>query len=244
MPDAESNPAPTRVSIRTLVSVHDVMPETLERVQHVLDLCARVNPGPITLLVVPGRHWDRAQIDRLRGWQAAGHRLAGHGWLHWVEGFGGLCHRLHGAVISRRVAEHLALDRTAIVRLIRRCHGWFESQGLAPPDLYVPPAWAMGAIPPADLAALPFPRYEVLTGVRDAANGQLLPLPMLGYEADTPARALAIRLWNRVNRRRAATRGWLRIAIHPDDLDLRLAADLRDDLHRFGRWVTYTALKQ
>lgn len=244
MPDAESNPAPTRVSIRTLVSVHDVMPETLERVQHVLDLCARVNPGPITLLVVPGRHWDSAQIDRLRGWQAAGHRLAGHGWLHWVEGFGGLYHRLHGAVISRRVAEHLALDRTAIVRLIRRCHGWFESQGLAPPDLYVPPAWAMGAIPPADLAALPFPRYEVLTGVRDAANGQLLPLPMLGYEADTPARALAIRLWNRVNRRRAATRGWLRIAIHPDDLDLRLAADLRDDLHRFGRWVTYTALKQ
>ena len=197
MRDAESTPAPGRVPIRTLVSVHDVMPDTLERVQRILDLCARVNPGPITLLVVPGRHWDSAQIDRLRGWQAAGHRLAGHGWLHRVERFGGLYHRIHGALISRRVAEHLALDRTDIARLIRRCHAWFESQGLAPPDLYVPPAWAMGAIKPADLAALPFPRYEVLTGVRDAANGQLLPLPMLGYEADTPARALAIRLWNR-----------------------------------------------
>jgi len=244
MRDAESTPAPGRVPIRTLVSVHDVMPDTLERVQRILDLCARVNPGPIALLVVPGRHWDRTDIDRLRDWQAAGHRLAGHGWLHRVERFGGLYHRIHGAFISRRVAEHLALDRPAIARLIRRCHAWFESQGLAPPDLYVPPAWAMGAIKPADLAALPFPRYEVLTGVRDAATGRLLPVPMLGFEADTPARALAIRLWNRVNRRRAATRGLLRIAIHPDDLELRLAADLRDDLRRFGRWEPYTALDQ
>jgi predicted deacetylase len=231
--------------MRALVSVHDVMPETLERVQRILDLCARVNPGgPLTLLVIPGRDWDQAGIDRLGAWQAAGHRLAGHGWLHRVERFGGLSHRLHGALISRRVAEHLALDGPAIAGLIQRCHAWFRARGLTPPDLYVPPAWSMGAIRPADLAALPFDRYEVLTGVRDAATGRLLPVPMLGFEADTPARVPAIRLWNRINRRRAETRGWLRLAIHPDDLDLRLAADLREELSRYSQWDHYAALAQ
>lgn len=45
-------------AVRALVSVHDVMPETLERVQRILDLCAAINPVPLTLLVVPGLGWD------------------------------------------------------------------------------------------------------------------------------------------------------------------------------------------
>jgi hypothetical protein len=181
---------PGAEGVRALVSVHDVMPETLVRVQHLLDLCAVINPGPVTLLVVPGRAWDASGIKRLHAWQAQGHRLAGHGWVHRVERFGGLGHRLHGLLISRRVAEHLALDADGIARLIRRCHSWFADQGLGPPDLYVPPAWALGSIPPRNLARLPFTRYEVLSGVRDAATTRLRPLPLLGYEADTPASPL------------------------------------------------------
>ncbi|MGE5154785.1 MAG: polysaccharide deacetylase family protein, partial [Bdellovibrio bacteriovorus] len=190
--------------VRALVSVHDVMPETLERVQGILERCATLNPGPVTLLVVPGRDWDRTDIDRLRAWQDQGHRLAGHGWAHRVEDFGGLAHRLHGLLISRRVAEHLALDGPGISDLIRRCHGWFLRQGLMPPDLYVPPAWALGALRLSDLASLPFSRYEVLRGVLDGASGRLRPIPLLGYEADTPTRAPVLRLWNRLNRRKAS----------------------------------------
>lgn len=227
---------------RTLVSVHDVMPQTLERVQSILDLCAGVNPGPLTLLVVPGLDWNQAGIDRLRCWQSQGHRLAGHGWIHRVEHFGGLAHRIHGLFLSRRVAEHLALERSEIAELIERCHAWFPAQRLPSPELYVPPAWALGAIPRADLAALPFTRYELLAGVLDTISGRLRPIPLVGYEADTPGRAPLIRLWNSINRRRAAASGWLRIAIHPRDPELRLGSDLRKDLRRYTRWTTYAAL--
>lgn len=230
---------PGAEGVRALVSVHDVMPETLARVQGIVELCAAVNPGTVTLLVVPGGAWDRAGVERLRAWQSQGHRLAGHGWVHRVERFGGLAHRIHGLLISRRVAEHLALDAEGIADLIRRCHAWFADQGLGPPDLYVPPAWALGSIPPRNLARLPFTRYEVLTGVRDAASARFQPVPLLGYEADTAARAPFIRLWNRVNRRLARVQGLLRIAIHPRDPELALGSDLARDLRRYPNWIDY-----
>lgn len=159
-----------------------------------------------------------------------------------MEGFGGLAHRLHGLLISRRIAEHLALDGPDIAALIRRCHAWFAAQGLGPPDLYVPPAWALGAIRRSDLAALPFTQYEVLRGVLDGTSGRLRPIPLLGYEADTPLRVPTIRLWNRLNRRLAKRRGWLRIGIHPWDPKLALGADLERDLRRYRQWVDYRAL--
>jgi predicted deacetylase len=240
MPAAEPRPAGAG-PVQALVCVHDLMPETLGRVERIVALCAESGSGPLTLLVVPGLGWDRAGIARLRAWQDQGHRLAGHGWVHRVERFKGLAHRLHGLAISRRVAEHLALDAQGIASLVRRCHDWFPAQGLAPPALYVPPAWAMGPIGPESLAALPFAQWEVLTGVR-GPGGRLLRLPMVGYEGDTRARRVAIRLWNRANRARARACGWLRIAIHPGDLDLGLAAELRQDLARFPHRVDYSSL--
>lgn len=233
---------PGAESALALVSIHDVMPGALDPIQRLLDHCAAINPGPLTLLVVPGLPWDPAEIERLRSWQDQGHRLAGHGWLHRVERLSGLLHRLHGLLISRRVAEHLALGGSEIDTLIRRCHAWFQGQGLGPPELYVPPAWALGAIATRRLAQLPFGYYEVFYGVLEGASGGLTPIPLLGYEADAPHRIPFLRTWNRINRAMARSRGWLRIAIHPRDLDLALATDLDQDLRRYSRWVDYGAL--
>ncbi len=227
---------------RALVSVHDVMPETLAQVQTALDLLVGSGAGPVTLLVVPGRDWDRTGIQRLHAWQDQGHRLAGHGWTHRVERFGGLAHRLHGLLISRRSAEHLALGRDAIPRLVARCHAWFPAQGLEPPSLYVPPAWALGELPRSALAALPFSRYEVLTGLIQSEGGAFKPLPLLGYEADTGPRAAILRLSNRLNRRLARIRGCVRVAIHPYDLGLLLASDLTRDLADYRYRVDYSIL--
>lgn len=228
--------------VRALVSVHDVMPETLDPVARLLDLLDTQGVRPVTLLVVPGRDWQPAQIEQLRQWQARGHELAGHGWLHHVERPRGLYHRLHARFISRNVAEHLALDATGIAALIARNHAWFANHDLPAPSLYVPPAWAMGAIARRDLAALPFAHHEYLGGVLSARSGRFLPIPMLGYEADTPARAPVIRLWNHINRQRARASGWLRIGIHPWDLDLHLAEDLRRDLQGYRSPASYEAL--
>ncbi|UHD17699.1 polysaccharide deacetylase family protein [Thiocapsa bogorovii] len=228
--------------IRALVSVHDVMPETLPQVDRILSVLNEEGIAPVTLLVVPGAGWSSEGIERLDRFRARGCELAGHGWLHRVERITGLAHRMHSRLISRNVAEHLALDRVGIHRLIARCHAWFVDQGLGAPALYCPPAWAMGPIPRSTLATLPFTRYELFSGVLSAQTGRMHPVPLTGYEADTGVRTVAIRAWNRLNRRRAAQRGWIRIGIHPHDLDLRLAEDLRRDLRRFRCHAGYSEI--
>lgn len=228
--------------VRTLVSVHDVMPETLPQVNRILALLAAEQVSAVTLLVVPGAGWTANGIDALRDYEGCGYELAGHGWRHRTDRFGGLSHRLHGQFISRNVAEHLALDSTGIIDLMCRCHAWFAEQQLQAPSLYVPPAWAMGGIERSALAELPFLRYELFSGILSAQTGRLHPIPLLGYEADTKLRAPLLRLWNRLNRHRSKDNGWLRIGIHPRDLDLRLAEDLRRDLRQFRLHADYAAV--
>lgn len=219
-----------------ILSIHDVAPETLPQVENLIGLLDGHDAGPAMLLVIPGRPWKEAQIAMLRTWQEAGHVLAGHGWHHRANRIRGWRHRLHSLLLSRDVAEHLALDVADIETLIRRCHAWFTGNGLPAPDLYVPPAWAMGALPRARLAGLPFARYEVLSGIIDGASGRLQRLPLVGFEADRTWRALPLRLWNSTNRIGARHSGLpLRIAIHPHDLSLRLSGDLMRLIASVGR---------
>lgn len=230
--------------LKTLISVHDLMPETLPAVERILGRLERHHLAPVTLLVVPGRGWGPRHIKTLRALERSGYRLAGHGWQHRAERFGGLYHRLHGLFLSRRVAEHLALDEDGIVALIQGCHQWFGEHGLAPPDLYVPPAWAMGPISYARLRSdCPFPLYERFDGVIDSAAGHLQPLPLLGYEADNALRAPVLRLWNRWNLRRARRQRLpLRIGIHPRDLELKLADELEHALAQPSEPIDYCSL--
>jgi uncharacterized protein len=207
------------------LSIHDVMPETLDRVRAQIRYVADYGVGAVTLLVVPGRAWGAADVQQLRDWQAAGHALAGHGWLHACDGWGSLYHRLHGAVLSRRVAEHLTLDADGIAALIERNHRWFGEQGLGSPRRYVPPAWAMGAIPRARLRGLPFREYEFLTGMYDAERDRFERQGVIGFEADTAGRAVALGAFNRWQWQRWRKRG-CRISLHPDDLELRLRRQL------------------
>ncbi|SDG73036.1 polysaccharide deacetylase family protein [Roseospirillum parvum] len=214
-----------------IVSIHDVMPHTLERVGHLLGLTAPL--GPVDLLVVPGLDWQPPHIATLKGWQQAGHRLAGHGWTHKARHIKRPYHRLHSLLVSRDVAEHLALDADGIIELMNRCHGWFAAHDLAPPDLYVPPAWALGPLPRHRLNETPFQRVEVLAGVIDTTCGHLTPSPVIGFEADTPLRALTLKTLNslQLNWARITNRPW-RLAIHPDDHTLKLAPNLHTTLER------------
>jgi hypothetical protein len=224
--------------------VHDLMPETMPAVRNTLKLLEKHRLAPVTLLVVPGRNWSRQGIDTLRSLERAGYHLAGHGWRHQAERIGGFYHRLHSLFLSRRVAEHLALDEAGIIALINRCHAWFVDQGLNPPSLYVPPAWAMGQVSLARLQqSCPFPLYERFDGVIDSGTERTQSLPLLGYEADSALRAPILRLWNRLNWHQARSQGLpVRIGIHPNDLELGLADDLKRDLSRSIKPVDYDSL--
>jgi uncharacterized protein len=208
------------VGPRLHISIHDVMPETMEHTARLLEFLACHGVLSATLLVVPGRAWQPEQLEQLRAWQCAGCALAGHGWIHEVSQFGSWYHRLHGLLISRKVAEHLALDEDGIAELIQRNYAWFTRHDFPPPACYVPPAWAMGRIRRARLRELPFATYESLTGVYHARTDVFERQALAGFEADTAWRALALSASNRWQARRAGT---LRICLHPHDLILRLA---------------------
>ncbi len=229
---------------KALISVHDLMPETMPAVRKTLDQLEQHGLAPVTLLVVPGCDWSRAGIETLRSLERAGYHLAGHGWRHQAERIGGLYHRLHSLFLSRRVAEHLALDEAGIIALINRCHSWFSEQGLRPPALYVPPAWAMGRISLARLReTCPFRLYERFDGVIDSAAERVQSLPLLGYEADSALRAPVLQFWNRWNWRRAQRHLLpIRIGIHPRDIELGLADQLRHDLSRSIQPIGYEQL--
>ena len=218
------------------------MPATMPAVRRTLALLERHGVHPATLLVVPGTGWDAAGIGELKALERAGYHLAGHGWQHRAERIRGPRHRLHSLFLSRNVAEHLALDRAGILTLMRRCRDWFADQGMTPPTLYVPPAWALGSVSAAELrdAGL-FRQVELFSGVLDVASGRVTPSPVLGYEADAAVRVPVLKLWNAWGRLRARERGWVRIGIHPHDSDLPLRPALTADLRRFGRYADYAA---
>jgi predicted deacetylase len=217
------------------------MPDAWDAVCRTVDFLTARGVRPVTLLVVPGRAWHPRQIDALRGFSRDGLLLAGHGWSHAISRWGGLYHRLHGLTFSRNAAEHLALPRDEILALVRRCHAWFSAHGLPEPDLYVPPAWALGDIGQAALAALPFRYFEDLGGIREAASYRHHRLPLLGYQADAPWRGPVLRASNWLNWL-GGRRSPVRIAIHPDDLRLPLAHQLEAALARCHSFVDHRAV--
>tara|TARA_B100001540_G_scaffold40115_1_gene35570 strand:+ start:676 stop:1413 length:738 start_codon:yes stop_codon:yes gene_type:complete len=214
------------VSFELLPSIHDVMPHNLDRVEAILEEFDRAGLRPVTLLVVPGLDWQARDLQRLRAMLQRGHELAGHGWHHRMAPPRSLYQRLHSALLSRGVAEHLPLDEASVVELVQRCQRWFGEHALPAPALYVPPAWALGRIAPARLDGCGFRYIETLAGIHDLHARRLYRLPLVGFEADTAVRAAFLRGFNAVNRGVASARGVLRLGVHPRDRQLRLRRDL------------------
>jgi len=208
------------------LSVHDVMPESLDRVDAIVQRLEGAGHQHVTLLIVPGKDWSRSDLAKLRAWDARGHRLAGHGWHHVARSERTLYHKLHALVLSRDAAEHLSQSRDALLDLLARNYSWFAQHDLPSPNLYVPPAWAAGRVGYRDVAAAGFDWLETLTGLRHCVSGDFQSLPLVGFEADTVARARGLRRFNAVMEKLASPRRPLRVSIHPYDFDYHLAQDL------------------
>lgn len=228
--------------MHAIVSIHDVMPHTLDRVSELLQRMSHLSSRHITLLVVPGLDWTAAELDVLVGFEHAGYRLAGHGWHHRTTSVRTMYHRIHAGLLSRQAAEHLSLESAHILELIRNCHAWFANKGLALPDLYVPPAWAMGKVSRQQLGQTPFRYFETTAGLYDSHTRRRALLPLAGFEADTRLRATSLRCWNAANCRLGSARRPLRLSIHPDDHRLLLQDSLEQYLSRISATVDYHAV--
>ena len=214
-----------------LLSVHDVMPETLDLVGQILRKFSDLPRNHIYLLIVPGKPWSESQLETLKAWQEQGYQLAGHGWTHHIRRKTTAYHYLHALLVSRNVAEHLSLSSEELENLLCRNFQWFIDTGFEPPELYVPPAWALGQLTREKMKTLPFRYYETTSGIYDSNEDRFIPLLLTGYEADTGLRAGVLKVWNWLNL-------WLsrhkiiRISIHPYDLSYALANDISLHINR------------
>ncbi len=227
-PDLPALVAPAfRTPSHALWSVHDVSPESFARVREIVQRLTEAGRVPLTVLVVPAGQWRSDDVAQLATWQAEGHLLALHGWDHRAPAKSGLYHRLHSLVISRDAAEHLGRGRAQIAERVSRGRDWFLSQRLGPPRMYVPPAWAMGELPVRWFAGRGFDWVETQTGIYKVGEGQWWRLPVIGFQAPGRFQAGLLRISNAINiaLSRTAKRP-VRIAIHPDDFEHHLAADL------------------
>jgi predicted deacetylase len=233
------------VKPKALLSIHDVMPATLPAVSRCLALLRQHGIDRTSLLVVPGADWGEDGRRTLREFADAGHEFVAHGWHHHTRPRGPY-HRAHATLLSRNVAEHLALDQQGIIELIHRSRYWFAEQQLPVPAAYIPPAWALGRLRGRALARQPFTVLETLRGVHmreDDDSYRFMALPLVGFEADSPLREVLLGHWNRLQLRRARRLGVpLRIAIHPQDPELRLGHQLRAVLGLGWTPVPYGAL--
>lgn len=215
------------------VSIHDLMPQTLNRVDQLLGLledhgCARVD-----LLVVPDVGWNAAQLQRIQHWAQQGHRVVAHGWQHRAPHIRGLRHRVHAALLSRDVAEHLSHTPSEELALMQRSQSWFARHDLPTPQHYVPPAWALGRLGHELLRHSGYASVEVLQGCFLRPSMRLHRLPLVGFEADTTLRARALLPWNQAQEALATLTGRpLRVALHPHDLSLKLAHTIAPLLSR------------
>lgn len=217
------------------------MPSTMGEVSDIIELCNKQGVKSLSLLVVPGLDWTPDQLEQIRHWQRDGHVLAAHGWQHSCVNVRTWQHRVHSTLLSRSVAEHLSLDTEQICQLMDRSGKWFEEKGFGIPELYVPPAWALGRISKDQLRRRPFKMIETLTGVFLPAKRTFIRLPVVGFEADNLGRQVALRLLN-LAAISVTFASHMRVSIHPYDHQLRLHLDLDKTLCKYKEFVSYQNL--
>ena len=233
--------------MKALVSIHDVMPETFNKVLQIIKWLKEKGVPPCALLVVPGKNWNEDMISQLRALTREGYPLVAHGWFHKTKPKR-LFHKLHSLILSRDVAEHLDLDSSGIIELMNRAHNWFPENNLRSPKLYVPPAWALGFLNQSALSETPYEMVEITRGVLNLKGEQspkLITLPVTGYEADNATRTLFLRIWNQLQEKHARFHKTpLRISIHPNDLNLNIADQLEAQIDRADSFIQYQDIQQ
>lgn len=226
-----------------LVSIHDVTPALMPKVE-VLWRCCRDHGVTPALLVVPDWHggWPIEGHPEFVRWvreaQEEGAEIFLHGERHDEVGSPrALGDHLRALGRTAREGEFLTLDferaRTRIARGLER----FARLGLSPIG-FIPPAWLAREEGFRAAAACGLRVSEDDGGIRLLDRGVRLPSPVVRWSARTTSRALLSVAVHEARWRWQRDARWLRIAYHPADLDHPATA--RDATAALARWLPAT----
>lgn len=206
------------------VVLHDVAPQTWPLYEPFIAALDAIGNIPLTLLVVPdfhhlgalpAHHRFRAAIDaRL----ARGDEVALHGYYHSDD----LPLRPDPLdILRRRVytreGEFVALDLDEARRRLERGLAMFAGFDW-PVAGFVAPAWLMGPAARAALAEFPLRYTSSRTALVLLPRWQEVPAPSLVWSARSAWRRRISRHWNARQLRRSAHFRFIRLGLHPVDL--------------------------
>lgn len=226
---------------RILVSLHDVTPAHLPRLEEIVAFLDRIGVGPrFAMLVVPD-FWSRWPVredgafrDWLRRQAARGVEIVLHGYTHRDE----VRHRhpwrrWQARFLTAGEGEFLGLSvREAEVRLAAGRALLEEILG-QPVEGFVAPAWLYGPGSRKALTAADFAIAEGRWSVWSPRSGRTLAHgPVVAYAGRTRGRLMASVFWSRLAEALLAPCRTLRFAIHPHDFD---HPPLKREIERFLR---------
>jgi predicted deacetylase len=224
---------------QVLVSVHDVTPAHTVRIQKIFSLFSDIGLTQYALLVVPNYHgaWP---LDEHPGFaadlhrrQEAGMEIFLHGLRHDEEGLRRtIGQALVAAGRTNREAEFLALSPADAATRVDRGLEILHRCGLNPVG-FVPPAWLFGRGTVQIIRERDLPITEGILAVTHMHWRRRLMAPALGWDTRkrwlVKACAALAALRCLVER----SRGIVRLAVHPQDVDDPVAGpSLRKTLRR------------
>jgi predicted deacetylase len=234
-----------------VVSLHDVHPGSFAAVRAQREWLLARGVGRAVLLVIPDHHArgeitaDAALCGWLRERAAAGDEIVQHGYHHLRTGDAARRGNVFWTkVYTANEAEFLDLPESGAAELLARGRAVLAGAGLRA-DGFIAPAWLLGDAARRAVWAAGF-RYTTTIGEVTACDGRGLRSQSLCWSARAAWRRAASVAWNAVLWRRVRASEWVRLALHPRDLEVRaferqVDRVVREAVARGGVFTTYRA---
>jgi uncharacterized protein len=213
-----------------VVSLHDVAPSTLPKVEKQIAQLQRIGVSRTSLLVVPSYHSDRDIRDdpefcsRVRGLQGAGHEVVLHGFQHLImepTSVGDSRRWFYENLYTSREAEFLSLGSQAAEVRLRRGLEVFRDAGFGEKTPgFIAPAWLMNADVERSLKNMAFQYTNTIEEMVHLPSSARHPSRSCVWSVRAAWRRGCSRVWNRwLFQSVHSENELLRISLHPCDLD-------------------------
>lgn len=221
-------------SKQLIVSVHDVSPRHVERLQRIEAFLTECGLGArYSMLVVPD-FWQTAPLAEhpefcawLKSRAADGVEMLLHGFTHRDEtAHAGILARWKAGNMTAGEGEFLGLDRDEARRRIIAGRQIVEAAIARSVTGFVAPAWLYGPGAHSALRDLDFAVAEDQLHVWSPRRGRTLSrTPVVSYASRTPARIRNSLAWSRLATKILKPCRTVRLALHPHDFDVPALVD-------------------